>query len=166
MDILLCSAGLRLHLEYTVLSFGPLTSRSYKEWVRKQDVFSPKIWRLRRDLISLNNYLKGCFSRWRPVSFIMPTMKGQWEMVLTWGGRFRLDTGKKFSLCEWSGIGIGCPGRWCSHNPSRQTPGPDRVMRLMVPVAVLGGWLESSWKFLWVLIILLFCLRQRQLLHY
>lgn len=58
----MCSALLRLHLEHAVISFGPLTTHSYKEWVSKQGVFSLKEWGLRRDLISLKNHMKRVFS--------------------------------------------------------------------------------------------------------
>ena len=95
-----------------------LEHKPYEDWLRELGLFSLEKRRLRRDITELYNSLKGdcgevgvslcsCITRDRTGGISLKLCHR----------RFRLDIRRIYSLKEWSGTGMACPGRWLSHRP-------------------------------------------------
>ena len=87
--------------------------------MRKLWLFSLEKRRFRGELSTLYNYLKVDYCKVAVDLFSQVTSDGMKGNGLKLSqGRFRLDIKRNF-FKEWSGAGMGCPGRCLSHCPSK-----------------------------------------------
>ena len=97
-----------------------LENKYYEEQLRELGSFSLENQRLRRDLITPYNYLKGGCSEVGVGLFSQVTSnRTRGNGLKLCRGCLDWILGKISSLKEWSGIGTGCPGRWVSPHPWR-----------------------------------------------
>ena len=87
--------------------------KSYKEHLKGLGLFSLEKRRLRVDLITPNNCLKGVWNLFSQVTAI--GREGMTSSCVRRGSGW--IRGKIYSQTEWWGSGTGCPGRWWGHHP-------------------------------------------------
>jgi len=92
-----------------------LEHRSCEEWLRELGLFTLEEMRLRGGLTVLNNYLKGSCGG-EGIGIFSHVTKNR----IRWNGlKLHQGTLGNTSPSEWSGAGIGCPGRLLCHCPWR-----------------------------------------------
>jgi len=107
-------------LENSSEAVRDLECKSYEEQLRELGFFSLQKRRLRRCRITLHSYLKGGCGEVGVGLFFRITAIGCEGMASSCiKGGLDWMLGNISSPKEWSGTGMGCPGRWWSHHPWR-----------------------------------------------